>query len=324
MMSVPPEIDCTGTGPTASATQSYCQSCRTAPVESAAQPGEVGDVRRPVAGVLAQLQIGRAGAEDRDSVVGDELPEALRARDRPVVEHDVRADRQGRQLPVPHHPGGRRVEVQRVVRAEVTVEAVLLDVLQQGPAGAVHHRLGRSGGAGGEHDEQRGVEGTTLPARRTRRRPLAELGQPIGRQVAVRRGLVVEHEHRAQGGQPGEEGRSRVRGHAGAVEHQEHRLDLLEAAEQGGGTHVGRGRGHRRTDGRAGERGDHRRRRVGRDEDHPLAGAQARSVSAAAVRCTSTRSSARVYRSAGRSTCTEVSAGRSSATPGSGRSSTSA
>ena len=33
MMSVPPEIDWTGTGPTCSRIQSYCQSCRIEPVE---------------------------------------------------------------------------------------------------------------------------------------------------------------------------------------------------------------------------------------------------------------------------------------------------
>jgi hypothetical protein len=57
--------------------------------------------------------------------------------------------------PVPHHPAAGSIVEHAVSRAGVAVEAVLLDVLEQGASGAVDDRLGLAGRAGGVKDVER-------------------------------------------------------------------------------------------------------------------------------------------------------------------------
>ena len=72
-----------------------------------------------------------------------------------VIEQEGRARGQPRNQPVPHHPAAGRVIEQAVALPEIGMQAVLLDVLQQGPAGAVNDRFGHARGPGGIQDEQR-------------------------------------------------------------------------------------------------------------------------------------------------------------------------
>ena len=66
---------------------------------------------------------------------------------RAIVKQQRGTGRQPRHQPVPHHPaaGG---EVENLVAGlHVTVQAVLLEVLQQRTTGAMHDALGHAGGA---------------------------------------------------------------------------------------------------------------------------------------------------------------------------------
>ncbi|MNZ69545.1 hypothetical protein D3C78_878490 [compost metagenome] len=102
-----------------------------------------------------------AGAENADGFLVDQVDQALwlRVEGRAVVQHDATADRQGRDQPVPHHPATGGVVEQPVVRAQVNVQAVFLDVLQQHAAGTVDDAFRHAGGAAGVEDVQRMGEG---------------------------------------------------------------------------------------------------------------------------------------------------------------------
>ena len=65
-----------------------------------------------------------------------------------VVEQDCGLGRQRRDEPVPHHPAQGRVVEDAVAGPDVAVELVLLEVLKEDAARAVHDALGHAGGAG--------------------------------------------------------------------------------------------------------------------------------------------------------------------------------
>ena len=81
---------------------------------------------------------------------------------RPVMQDQRGARGEDRDGPVPHHPAGGRVEAHAITRAEVTVQPSLDQVLDQHAPRAVHQTLGLAGGAGGEEDVRRVVEGKHL------------------------------------------------------------------------------------------------------------------------------------------------------------------
>ena len=83
---------------------------------------------------------------------------------RAVVEQQRRAGGEARDKPVPHHPAAGSEVEQPVARLHVAVQLVLLQVLQQGAARAVHDALRHAGGAGGVHDVERMVERQPLEA----------------------------------------------------------------------------------------------------------------------------------------------------------------
>ena len=89
-----------------------------------------------------------------------ELPQDAAAVDerRAVVEQQRRAGRQPGHQPVPHHPAAGREVEQAVAGLEVAVQQMLLQVLQQRAAGAVHDALRHAGGARRVQDVQRMVE----------------------------------------------------------------------------------------------------------------------------------------------------------------------
>ena len=78
---------------------------------------------------------------------------------RTVVEQQRGAGGEARDQPVPHHPAAGGEVEQPVAGAHVAVQLVFLEVLQQHAAMAMDDALGHAGGAGGEHDEQRVIEG---------------------------------------------------------------------------------------------------------------------------------------------------------------------
>ena len=155
-------------------------------------------------------------------------------------------------------------------------------MLEQGAAGAVHHRLGWSGGAGGEHHEQRVVEVQPRPRRGLRRRLFGLDVEPGDRPPAGLGGwAAVEDEHGAQARQRVEQGVQGVATGAGpvrgaaAIHHQRRGLDLLEPTEQGAGSHVGHGRGDRGAERGGGEHGDDGAGVVRGDHHDAVAGAHA-------------------------------------------------
>ena len=81
---------------------------------------------------------------------------------RPVVQDQRGARGEDGDGPVPHHPASGRVEAHAITRAEVTVQPSLDQVLDQHAPRAVHQALGLAGGAGGEEDVRRVVEGKHL------------------------------------------------------------------------------------------------------------------------------------------------------------------
>ena len=228
-----------------------------------------------VAAVLAELQVRRAGAEDRGLLGGDDLPQRPRPGKRPVVEDDLGAAGQRRELPVPHHPGGARLEEERVARAEVAVQAVLLQVLDQGAASAMDDALWRPGGARGEEDEERVVEGKALPTigQGPRGWVGGELGEAVdGKLDGVRGRRAVQRHQRLQAGEGGGDLGDVV---AAQVRQQQLRRELLEAAEDGGGAHVRGGAGEGCAEGCGGKRADRRLGGVGGDRGDAVSGTDA-------------------------------------------------
>ena len=107
--------------------------------------------------------------------------------------------------PVPHHPAAGGEVEEAVARAHVAVEAVLLEVLQERAAGAVHDGLGLAGGARGVEDVERVIE-----------RELRECQGLPGRRQVVRPEVTVRDESpEADGSRKGTTTvRARSAGHA--------------------------------------------------------------------------------------------------------------
>ena len=117
--------------------------------------------------LLQQLQVGGAGAEDRYLLFVQHFQERRRIRvGGGSVEHQDRHSRgERRDLPVPHHPAAGGMEIETVLRPEVGVQAMFLQMLEQRAAGAVHQAFRRARGAGGEQNEERVVERKPLQIR---------------------------------------------------------------------------------------------------------------------------------------------------------------
>ncbi|MNF90712.1 hypothetical protein D3C84_732900 [compost metagenome] len=111
--------------------------------------------------MFQRRQVLGAGTEGADPFAVDQVEQTLGAgmQRRAVVEHQCGADCQATDQPVPHHPAAGGVVEQHVVRAQVVVQAVFLQVLQQHTASTVHDALGHAGGAAGVKNVQRLVEG---------------------------------------------------------------------------------------------------------------------------------------------------------------------
>ena len=132
---------------------------RAAGREDGAERREIVGPRRLQSLLLGQRQILGAGAEHRHPLRADHVPQesaaarAARRRRAPPWRRPP-----ARHQPVPHHPAAGGEVEDPVLPAEIGVQHQLLQVLEQRPAGAVHHALGEAGGAGGVHDVERMVE----------------------------------------------------------------------------------------------------------------------------------------------------------------------
>jgi hypothetical protein len=148
MMSVPPEIDCTGKGFRRIANPSELPVAQDrSGREHHPERAEIERTARAQSRFLADLEVGRVGTERRHSFTGDELPKGCRLVDRSVVEDDLHTRGKCRKLPVPHHPGAGRLEEELVAPSQIAVKSMLLHMLEQGAAGTVHQALWPAGGA---------------------------------------------------------------------------------------------------------------------------------------------------------------------------------
>ena len=120
------------------------------------------------AGLFDAREVFGAGAEHGDALAVDEVRERLgrRAERRTIVEHQRTTACEPRDEPVPHHPAGGGEKEEPILAAEVAVQPVLLQMLQQRAADAVDDALRRPGGARGVEDVKGGVEATLGKAQR--------------------------------------------------------------------------------------------------------------------------------------------------------------
>ncbi len=115
---------------------------------------------RHVARLVHRIDILGRDAEMGNTLFLRQRKQRLRPRmkRRAIEQHQPRARQQAGDQPVPHHPAAGGEVEQHVVLAQVAVQQMLADVLQQDAAGPVHDALRLAGGAGGEQDEQRMVK----------------------------------------------------------------------------------------------------------------------------------------------------------------------
>ncbi|CAM5535339.1 hypothetical protein SGRIM128S_00048 [Streptomyces griseomycini] len=223
---------------------------------------EVEVARGVHAGLAAGHDVGGGGAvEGGAGPFGDPpLGARVRVAGAAVVQDDRRSGQQAGDEEVPHHPAGRGVPEEAVLRAQVAVQAELLEVLDEDAALGLDDRLGQSGGTGGVEHPQRVVEGHLLE---DRFRVRGGEGRPVQCAlggVGAEQGDVHDG---AQGGQFaaqfGDDVAAVVLLAAVAVTvdgEQDDRFDLLEAVEDAAGAEIGRAGGPHAAHGRGGEEGD--------------------------------------------------------------------
>ena len=227
---------------------------------------------------------GPIGEVEEDAVAGK--------RRRAVVQKHRRARSQDGDEPVPHHPSqGREVE-HPVARLHVRVQALLLQMLQQHPAGAVDDALGRPRGPRGEQDVERVLEGETGEGDLARLEGLDEVRKidragNTGQRIAVRvrgsfRTAGTDDHHALNRWKPGRDFREPVQGGMPlspipvAVDpYQQAWRDLAEAVHHAVHSEVGRCAGGDRPQTRRGEHRRNRLRHVGEQQRHPVASADA-------------------------------------------------
>ena len=257
MMSVPPEIEDRHTSFfTASIDVVVALGSQRRPGrDQHAQAGQVVVLARAHAALGDRVDELRRGAEVREALALRVLEEdaAVSREGRAVVEHHGRLGHQRAEEQVPHHPVGGAVVEEAVAGAQVELQLVHLQALQQRAAGAVHDALGLAGGAGGEQDVRGMVErqlregdvGGLVAAQ-----PFVEphgLGDVGDVDVRVE---VGDHDHLAHGGQLLDDlAHARERVVLLAVvavavgAEQDLRLDLAEAVDHALDAEVGGARG---------------------------------------------------------------------------------
>ena len=196
-----------------------------------------------------------------------------------VDHHDRRAHEQRRDERVPHHPGGRREPLQPVAGLQVPAQAVVLQVLEQDAAVAVHDRLREPGRARGEEHVERVRERQRLELERPLARPGARprrqrVGEPALRVRDFDDGLEAREPLAHRGDLLATVDQPIAPAVAGDGE-QELRLELAEPVEDAADAELRRARRPDRAEARAGEEGDERLRDVRQVGDDAVAGADA-------------------------------------------------
>ena len=240
--------------------------------------------------LLGQRQELGAGAEHGHALLGGEVPEyrlVARGTGRAVVEHDRGARGERRDQPVPHHPAAGGEVEDPVVALQVGVQPVLLEVLQQRAAGAVHHALGQAGGSRRVHDVQRVVERQPLEHQRDAPRPApAKSTHATARGTGAQVGRLAAAARRPRAPPTGWHRRccARVRGSRSPCPRTDSRRRRRAPAARSGRTgrarppdaEVGRARRPDRADGRRREHRDDRLGDVRQEAGHAVAGHDAR------------------------------------------------
>ena len=240
--------------------------------QDCAHAREVVGLARAKARLLDRVEVLCGRAEDVDPGRVGEVEEGAHVRPpgRALVEGEAGSAAKPRHEPVPHHPpAGGEVE-EGIAGAHVRVEAVLLEVLEQGPAGAVDDALRSTGGPRRIHDVERVVERDRLELDLAGGVGQGQLvpGDRPGNRPEVRRLAKIRHDdrplHARDAGEDLPDAPERIdRGPVVAVAvrgDENPRLDLPETIEHPLHPEVGRARGPHRPE--AG-RGEHRDDRLG-------------------------------------------------------------
>ena len=204
---------------------------------------------------------------------------------RAVVEQQRRLCGERRDVPVPHHPGARRKIENAIAGLDVSVQHVLLEMLQQRPARTVNDALRRPCRTRRKHDEERVIE------RKPNELDLGGLGTqgevvPYGSVRQPGDGRIVacvRHEDDTfQRWQRGDDATQRFQAIVCfavvvvAVDGEQHfRCYLAETIDDALHAEVGRARAPCRAEARAREHRDRGLRHVGKDGRHAIAGPDA-------------------------------------------------
>ena len=201
-----------------------------------------------------------------------------------VVEHECRARREPAHQPIPHHPAASRVIEQAVAALDVGVQQMLLLMLQQRAARAVHDALGHPGGARRIKDVERMIERCRDAAERhvscaerlPARRPGSGRAQPFELRLAARVGDDDDPLDTRKLRQHLRHRRERVecltRVEVAVSGEQHPRCDLTEPVEHPVHAEVRRARGPGCPQARRCEHGDGGLGKIGQEAGNPVAG----------------------------------------------------
>ena len=234
------------------------------------------------------VDVGGARAEEGHPRVLRHLPQHARAGVSrvPVVEQRPHAQQQRADQEVPHHPAGGGMEEQPVAWAQVHVERLQLQLLDEDAAVAVGDRLRQPGGTGGEQDPQRMTERhlLELELRGRHRRVVHDLIPGLGPGIPGDRlpGRSGHVDHLLEAGQQRDDllhlGAAVVVPAAVAVAvyaEQDLRRQLAESVADPTPAEVGGAAGPDGADAGRGQHRDHRLRDVRHAGGDPVAGADA-------------------------------------------------
>jgi len=205
-----------------------------------------------------------------------------------VIQQQGGAGRQPGRQPVPHHPAASGEVEQAVALADIGVELMLLEVLEQDASRAVDDAFRHAGRPRRVHDVERMIEGESRrfePASCRVGRDEAGIGNGLGRarHQPIRLVLKIGHQHQpADAGQFGHQFgqfRPQVDGLAvvpvAVAGDQRLGLGLAEAVDHALDAEIRRGAGEHRPETGGRQHRHHGFRQVGQIGGHPIPGAHA-------------------------------------------------
>src|ERR1700738_661339 len=103
--------------------------------------------------VFATLDIFCGRTEHVDALLLREIPERGRRRKRrPIIEHKGSPAAEARNEPVPHHPAASGEKEEPLAWAQIAVQPMVLEMLEERAAGAMHDAFRHARGAGRKQD----------------------------------------------------------------------------------------------------------------------------------------------------------------------------